>query len=78
MTAPETTFPSVETGAYVRHHYGVPAAKGMKVLVDGKRGTIVGFVDAYLQVLLEGHEEPVNAHPTWRVLYIGTPTTEEK
>lgn len=64
-----TEFPRVDTGAYVRHFYGVPAEKGMRVVVDGKPGVIAGFVDAYLLVLLDGHTEPGRCHPTWRVQY---------
>jgi hypothetical protein len=55
-----TEFPRVDTGAYVRHFYGVPAEKGMRVVVDGKPGVIAGF---------DGYAEPVRCHPTWRVQY---------
>jgi hypothetical protein len=69
MTARPTTFPAIATGAYVRHFYGVPAEKGMRVRVNGQPGVIVGFVEAYLRVRFDCENEPVNAHPTWRVLY---------
>jgi hypothetical protein len=53
---------------YVRATYGVPAARGMRVTVDGKPGTITG-ADHGLRVRFDGERRSKNCHPTWRVDY---------
>ena len=57
------------TAKYVRDYYGVPAKRGMRIVVDGIPGTIVGFDDARLRVRLQGVKGIQSAHPTWRVEY---------
>jgi hypothetical protein len=54
---------------YVRRYYRVPAKRGMRVTVDGKPGTIIGFRHQYLRVRFDGDKHALNAHPTWRVEY---------
>lgn len=57
---------------YVRDHYGVPAARGVRITCDGESGTITASNGAHLIV------RPDNAkyknsrwycHPTWRMTY---------
>jgi hypothetical protein len=62
------------SAAYVRAYYRVPAARGMRVTVDGRPGVITGFRDAGLRVRFDGETRSTPAHPTWRVQYPTTPT----
>lgn len=57
------------SAAYVRSYYGVPAKRGMRVDIQGKPATIVGFSGASLRVRLDGEKHIVNAHPTWEITY---------
>lgn len=57
------------TAQYVRSRYGVPAKRGMHVVIDGQSGVITGFDGAHLRVRIDGEKHPTNAHPTWRVQY---------
>lgn len=58
---------------YVRDYYGVPAATGRRVVVDGKPGVIAEDRGHHIGVLFDkdqpGHVFP--CHPTWRVEYQG-------
>jgi hypothetical protein len=54
---------------YVRAYYGVPAKRGMRVLVDGRSGTIVAFKGAHLRVRFDHDGRIRSCHPTWRVHY---------
>jgi len=54
---------------YVRSYYGVPAKRGMRITIDGRPATIVGFKDQYLRIRRDGEKRTVIAHPTWRVEY---------
>ena len=57
------------SASYVREHYKVPAKRGMRVLVDDRPGTIVGFRGQYLRVRFDLDGRIRDAHPTWRVHY---------
>jgi hypothetical protein len=54
---------------YVRDRYQVPAKRGMRVSVDGSRGTIISFPDQYLGVRFDGEKHTTLCHPNWRVDY---------
>lgn len=57
------------TAAYVRDYYGVSAKRGMRVVADGRSGTIVGFNGQYLRIRLDGGKRAGNWHPTWHIDY---------
>lgn len=59
---------------YIRHSYGVPAARGARVtwlatLGRQGTGTIVGSRGHYLRVRLDGETTARTLHPTWRIGY---------
>jgi hypothetical protein len=54
---------------YVRHYYGVPAARGMRVTVDGQTGCITSGDGGYVRVRFDGHKHAVPCHPTWAMTY---------
>lgn len=54
---------------YVRDYYKVPAKRGMRVVANGKPGTIIGFSGAHLRIRLDGEKYAGNWHPTWRIEY---------
>lgn len=62
------------TCQYVRDTYGVPAEIGRRVAVDGKPGVIAADRGHYIGVNFDEHKpgDIRNAHPTWRVEYLGT------
>ena len=48
----------------------IPFAKlGMKVSVEGRMGTIVGFHGLNLAVYFDGEYNYSNCHPHWKVTY---------
>lgn len=55
--------------AYIREHYGVPAKRGMRVVVDGKSGTITSASGHRLRVRFDSTGQVVPVHPTWNVHY---------
>ncbi|QGW82952.1 hypothetical protein [Variovorax paradoxus] len=59
--------------AYVRDTYGVPAAIGRRVTVDGRPGVIAEDRGHYIGVNFDAHKpgDIRNAHPTWKVEYLG-------
>lgn len=57
------------SAAYVRGAYQVPAKRGMRVRVNGSRGTIVSFPDQYIGVRFDGERRTVLCHPAWLVQY---------
>ena len=61
---------------YVRNYYGIPAKRGMRVLADGKLGTVIGFDGAHLRIRLDGEKRTSYWHPTWRIEYQPTEHTE--
>lgn len=70
---------AIDTGAYVRGVYNVPAEIGTRVQVDGRPGAITAFDGQYLMVTFEGETEAVPCHPTYQVQYfaarVPTPRT---
>lgn len=56
---------------YVRSYYGVPAAIGRRIVVNGKPGVIAEDRGHYLGVNLDSDKPGVivNCHPTWEVQY---------
>lgn len=61
-----------ELFAYVRQHYGVPAALGRRVTIDGKSGVIAADRGHYIGVNFDADKPGVicNAHPTWEAQYL--------
>lgn len=61
---------------YVRDHYGVPAEIGRRVVVNGNPGIIVEYRGHYIGVNFDCDKPNVvkNAHPTWKVEYLGIGT----
>lgn len=59
---------------YVRNYYSVPAKRGMRITVDGRPATIVGFAGARLRIRRDGEKRTAIAHPTWRVNYSPKPS----
>lgn len=55
---------------YVRSYYNVPAKRGMRITIEGKPATIVGFRNAHLRIRIDGEQHVVNAHPTWEIDYL--------
>jgi hypothetical protein len=62
---------------YVRTYYGVPAKRGMRIAIQGKPATIVGFSGAHLRLRVDGEKHIVNAHPTWEITYPETEGTKK-
>jgi hypothetical protein len=61
--------------AYIRRYYSVPADRGGRIRYTGdggpREGTIVGFVDSYLSVVLDGDDGIAQPfHPTWEIEYL--------
>ena len=56
---------------YVRNTYGVPAALGCRVIVNGKPGIIVADRGQYIGVNFDTDKPGTisNCHPTWMVEY---------
>lgn len=55
--------------AYIRRHYGVPAKRGVRVIANGRPGTITSADGARLRVRLAGDTRSTVHHPTWRMQY---------
>ena len=55
---------------YIREQYGVPAKIGMKVVAQGRDGTIVGARCEYIRVKIDGEKNVLLFHPTWEMEYI--------
>ena len=55
---------------WIRQHYNVPAKRGVRVEIDGKRGVITGTSGPHLRVRLDGDKHAVPAHPTWHMTYL--------
>jgi len=54
----------------IRDQYGVPAKRGMNVIANGLKGTIVGSVGGILRVRVEGEQNIRVFHPTWKMEYL--------
>jgi hypothetical protein len=49
---------------YVRHYYGVPARRGMRVIAEGLGpGVITGGTGAHIRVRLDGEKHSAPHHP---------------
>ena len=58
---------------YIKKYYGVPACRGLRVLIDGKPGIIAESMGCYIGVLMDS-DKPNNImpyHPTSKVEYLG-------
>ncbi|MGA7438606.1 MAG: hypothetical protein WBW32_10835 [Luteibacter sp.] len=55
--------------AYIRQQYGVPAHRGRRVVVHGKRAVIAGATGALLRVRIDGDTVTRLYHPTDDVQY---------
>lgn len=56
--------------ADIRKSRGVPAKRGMRVVVDGHPGVITGAGGGNLNVRFDGRKHTARCHPTWRVDYL--------
>lgn len=53
---------------YIRTHYNVPCKYGARVEYNGKPGTVIGVINAYAKVRLDGDKKARPYHPadlTW-------------
>jgi hypothetical protein len=55
---------------YVRKTYGVPAARGVRVRMEGRSGVITSAQGAHINVRFDGSTNPVPCHPTWEMFYL--------
>lgn len=56
---------------YIRQTYGVPAVPGRRVrCYDGRTGTIIGHINAYIEVRLDGRKNGLPYHPTDGITYL--------
>lgn len=58
---------------YIKEYYGVPACIGRRVNVNGEPGIITKDRGHYIGVNFDSDKPGVvvNAHPTWKVEYLG-------
>ena len=63
---------------YIRETYNVPAKRGMKVIAQGRRGTIVGVKGPHLRIRIEGEKNILSFHPTWEMEYLSEGEEEKK
>jgi hypothetical protein len=55
---------------WIRDLYKVPAKRGMKVIAQGERGTIVGSRNGYLRIRIDGRKNVFSFHPTDDIKYL--------
>ena len=57
---------------YIKDYYGVPAALGRRVIVNGRPGIIAADRGHYIGVNFDSDKPGVisNCHPTWMVEYL--------
>jgi hypothetical protein len=55
--------------AYIRQQYGVPAHRGRRITVQGKRAVIAGASGALLRVRIDGDLQTRLYHPIDEVVY---------
>lgn len=64
---------------YIRTYYNVPARLRGRVEYTGngksQQGTIVGASGAHLEIRLDGTEEALPFHPTWKLRYLSKDET---
>lgn len=53
----------------VRQQYGVEAPRGARLTMNGRPGTLIGFVESHLLVRFDDAEEDLEAHPTWEIVW---------
>lgn len=60
---------------YVRHAYGVPAKRGVRVTVGGRSGVITSGAGAHIRIRLDGEarHRAGNYHPTGSGIVYHTP-----
>lgn len=54
---------------HVRERYGVPAQRGMRVVANGRPGTITCADGHHLMIRLDGEKRSGRWHPTWEIDY---------
>jgi hypothetical protein len=64
---------------YIKKRYGVPADVNREILFEGRKGKIVGFVDAYIKVVFDDDKKQrsLPLHPTSDVVYLDTFNTSK-
>ena len=55
---------------YVKRVYGVPAARGRRVLFNRALGVVTSGDGAHIRVRLDGAKNSVPCHPTWEMIYL--------
>lgn len=58
--------------ASIRRYYGVPAKRGMRVVMDGRPGVIVAASRASMHLRVRFDDAPnriSSVHPTWETTY---------
>lgn len=58
---------------WIRDRYKVPAKRGMNVIAQGDRGTIVGSRNGYLRIQIDGQKKIFSFHPTDDIKYFPLP-----
>jgi hypothetical protein len=54
---------------HIRSYYGLKVRVGLEVKHAGRPGRIVGFAGQYVEVLMDGDEQPTTCHATSRMEY---------
>jgi NTP pyrophosphatase (non-canonical NTP hydrolase) len=62
----------------IKEAYGVPAAEGGQVEIDGERGTITGCIGMMLMVKLDGAKNSKCTHPAYNIKYLDAPPLPAK
>jgi len=59
---------------YIKKYYKVPAEEYREILLDARKGVIVGGKGQYLLVVFYDDKKlnPLPCHPTWKVEYLET------
>lgn len=61
--------------SYIASVYKVPAARGGRVIFNGKPGVITGAANGYLLVRFDDKKRAAPCHPTWRMEYLSAVTS---
>lgn len=59
---------------YIKNYYKVPAELYREILLEERKGVIVGSKDQYIQVVFYD-DKKINifpCHPTWKITYLET------
>lgn len=54
---------------WIRKYYEVPARRGVRVAIDGRRGVITGSINQYIRVRMDGDKLSRPYHPRWMCEY---------